>query len=126
MKKIYLRTLISAGFGAILGIFCIIGVNQRLPADPSPSAAIYLLGAWYNRLIMGIMIGLAGEIHFFKEKYRVWESIMRGLIIGALISVSFAFLQQELTLTYFFAGIAYGLIIDLASTLIIKNIQKTE
>jgi hypothetical protein len=126
MKKIYLRILISALLGAILGIFCIIGVNQRLPVNPLPSPAIYLLGAWYNRFIMGILIGLAGELHFLTEKYRIWEAIIRGLIIGALVSVSFAFLQQELTWTYFFAGIAYGLIIDLASTLIIKNVRMTE
>ncbi len=99
MKKIYLRTLISAGLGAILGIICIIGVNQRLPPDPSPSAAIYLLGAWYNRLIMGIIIGLAGEFHFLSEKNQIWEALIRGLLIGAIVSVSFAFLQQMMTIT---------------------------
>ena len=126
MKKIYLRTLISAGLGAILGIFCIIGVNQRLPPDPSPSAGVYLLGAWYNRLIMGIMIGLAGEIHFLSEKHQIWEAIIRGLLIGAIVSVSFAFLQQMITITYFLAGIAYGLIIDLISTLIMKKVMKNQ
>ena len=126
MKKIYLRTLISAGLGAILGIFCIIGVSHRIPAVILTSSSIYLLGAWYNRLIMGIMIGLAGEFHFLGEKFQIVESIIRGIVIGAIISVSFSFLQQQPTWTYFFAGIAYGLIIDPVSTLIVKKVSKNE
>ncbi len=126
MKKIYIRTLISAGLGAILGVFCIIGVSQRIPVVILTSSSIYLLGAWYNRLIMGIMIGLAGEFHFLNEKYHILESIIRGTIIGAIISVSFSFLSQLPTWTYFFAGIAYGLVIDLVSTLIMKKISKKE
>ncbi|TFG17660.1 MAG: hypothetical protein EU530_10300 [Promethearchaeota archaeon] len=126
MMKIYLRTLISAGLGAILGIFCIIGVSQRMPSVILTSSSIYLLGAWYNRLIMGIMIGLAGEFHFLNEKYQILESIIRGTIIGALISVSFSFLSQPPTWTYFFAGIAYGFVIDLISTLILKKVSKKE
>jgi len=127
MKKIYLRTLISTGLGVILGIFCILGVSQRLPVSPEPNASIYLLGAWYNRLIMGIMIGLAGELHFLSDKYRITESMIRGVVIGAIISVSFSFLQQKFTLTYFFAGITYGLIIDSVTTwLVPKILQKTK
>ncbi len=129
MKKIYLRTLISTGLGAILGVFCIIGVNQRLPPlplGPIPNASIFLLAAWYNRLIMGIIIGLAGELHFLKEKYHIIESVIRGLVIGAIISVSFSFLQQEVTWTYFFAGIAYGLIIDLVSTILVRKLIKNK
>jgi hypothetical protein len=126
MKKIFLRTLISTGLGGILGIICIIGVNQRLPANPLPSVSLFLLGAWYNRLIMGVMIGLAGELHFLGEKYHILESILRGLVIGAIISVSFSFLQNEPTWTYFFAGTAYGLIIDVTSTLLIKNLVKNK
>ena len=81
MKKKYLRLIITTALGAILGVFCILGVRTRMPTSPEPSAAIYLLGAWYNRLIMGAVIGLAGEIHIFSDKYRIFESIIRGLII---------------------------------------------
>ena len=126
MKKLYLRLLISTGLGALFGVFCIIGVSQRSGWGPLPNDAVYLTGAWYNRLIMGIMIGLAGEIHFFSEKNYIWESIIRGVVIGTLISISFAFLQQYVTWTYFFAGIAYGLIIDPVSTFLVKKIRKTE
>ncbi len=123
MKKIYLRTLISTGLGVVLGVICILGVRTRMPLNPEPNATIYLLGAWYNRLIMGIIIGLAGGIHIFQKKYRIFESVLRGLFIGALISVSFAFLQQVITVTYFVAGLAYGIIIDVVSTLIIKKLD---
>ena len=122
MKKIYLRTLISTLLGAILGIFCIIGVNKRLPVNPVPNTAIFLTAAWYNRLIMGIMVGLAGEFHYLNEKYHIVESILRGIVIGAIISVSFSFLHQEVTWTYFIAGIFYGLVIDLVSSLLVKKI----
>ena len=126
MKKIYLRTLISVGLGAILGIFCILGVSQRIPAEILTTTALYLLAAWYNRLIMGIIIGFAGEFHFLGEKYRIVESIIRGISIGAIVSVSFSFLIQPPTWTYFFAGIVYGLVIDLVSTLIVEKVSKKE
>lgn len=124
MKKIYLRTLISTLLGSLLGIFCILGVRMRMPPSPLPSASIYLLGAWYNRLIMGLVIGFAGEFHFLNEKYRIIEAVLRGVLLGALISVSFSFLQQAVTLTYFFAGIGYGLIIDLVTTFAIVKLTE--
>ena len=126
MKKIYFRTLISVTLGMILGVICILGVRTRMPANPEPSATIYLIGAWYNRFIMGIVIGLAGEFHIFQNKYRIYESIIRGLLIGAIISVSFAFLQQAITVTYFIAGIAYGIIIDVLTTVIVEKLVNRE
>ncbi|MBN2156604.1 MAG: hypothetical protein JW776_11220 [Candidatus Lokiarchaeota archaeon] len=95
-----------------------------MPPSPLPSASIYLLGAWYNRLIMGLVIGFAGEFHFLNEKYRIIEAVLRGVLLGALISVSFSFLQQAVTLTYFFAGIGYGLIIDLVTTFAIVKLTE--
>jgi len=39
--------------GAILGIFCIIGVGFRFGYKGN---TVYLLGIWYNRLLMGVVI----------------------------------------------------------------------
>ena len=60
------------------------------------------------------------------EQHRIIESLIRGVVIGAIISVSFSFLQQHLTWTYFFAGIVYGLVIDIVSTLLVRKLIKNK
>lgn len=81
------RLIIGIVMGIILGIFCIIGVSQRIPPSIQ-NPTIYLIGAWYNRVIMGIIIGFAGEIIILKKS--LWlNAIIRGAIIGVLVSLSF-------------------------------------
>ena len=120
MNKLYKRLLISTGVGMVLGVFCIIGQSQRMPSDPLPSETIYLFHAWYNRLMMGVLIGLAGQWEIMKSNSIV-NAIIRGAILGTLVSASFGLLGQSLALTYFFAGIVYGIIIDGLSTWILSR-----
>jgi len=51
------RLKICIATGAILGVFCIVGALVRSGFQRD---AIFLFALWYNRLIMGLMIGLAG------------------------------------------------------------------
>jgi len=115
------RLIVGTVIGAFLGIFCIIGVSLRLPNPVYPNATIYLIGAWYNRVVMGALIGLAGGIKLYKNEKNLVNSIIRGAIIGAFVSVSFSFLSQAIELMYFFAGIVWGLLNDLLTTQFIKT-----
>ena len=111
------RLSIAILVGALLGILCIIGVGTRIPGGYFANA-VFLIGMWYNRVIMGLVIGLAGELVIVRgEKRRMWaNAVVRGLIFGLVIS-SAIFLSTEFRdLPAFFAGIAYGLIIDLVAT----------
>ncbi|MGD2072289.1 MAG: hypothetical protein PVG65_02230, partial [Candidatus Thorarchaeota archaeon] len=86
---------ISVIVGMLLGVLCIIGVGARIPGGYL-SNIVFLLGMWYNRVIMGLLIGLAGDIQILKDKN--WSKYanagLRGLIFGVLVS-SAIFLSTE-------------------------------
>ncbi|TFF98373.1 MAG: hypothetical protein EU547_01735 [Promethearchaeota archaeon] len=113
VKRIGLATLL----GAILGIFCIIGAGGRVGGWIGNE--ILLIGLWYNRVIMGLLIGLAGTLVLIKNgKNSKWlNSMVRGVILGTLVSLQFYLSTVLLDLPTFLAGILYGIIIDLISTL---------
>lgn len=117
LKRIGLATLL----GAILGIFCILGASGRIGGWVGNE--ILIIGLWYNRVIMGILIGFAGSLKLFnKWKYSKWlNSILRGGILGFLVSLQFYLSTDLLDLPTFLVGIPYGIIIDLVSTLATEN-----
>lgn len=108
--------------GALLGILCIIGVGVRIPGGYLANI-IFLIGMWYNRVIMGLVIGLADEIVIIKgENSRMWaNAILRGLLFGVLISTAIFLSTEFRDLPSFFAGIAYGIIIDLVATALTRK-----
>jgi hypothetical protein len=73
---------------------------------------------WYNRVIMGLVIGLADEIVIIKgENSRMWtNAIIRGLLLGLIVSAAIFLSTEFRDIPSFFAGIIYGIIIDLVST----------
>lgn len=85
LKRIGLATLL----GAILGIFCILGATERLGGGVGNE--LLIMGIWYNRVIMGLVIGLAGSFNLHKEgKTNKWlNSVLRGAILGTLVSFQF-------------------------------------
>jgi hypothetical protein len=103
--------------GALLGILCIIGVGARIPGGYLANI-VFLIGMWYNRVIMGIIIGFADEIVIIKgENGRIWaNSIVRGLFFGIIVSAAIFLSTEFRDIPAFFAGIAYGIIIDLVAT----------
>jgi len=106
-KKRIATSLIS---GALLGIICIIGITIRLGFSGNE---LFILATWYNRLILGLVIGLAGGITLTKGNLN-W--LLRGSILGLAVSLSL-FLSTELRDPMgFVAGIFYGLIIDYVSS----------
>jgi hypothetical protein len=113
MKHPYFRRiLISVLIGAILGLFCIIGVGSRLGYIGNE---VYLIAMWYNRVIMGLFLGLSGEIIFF-ENNQTLNSILRGMLFGIIITTAIFLSTNFRDIPSFFAGIFYGVIIDIVSS----------
>jgi hypothetical protein len=117
IKRIVFATLI----GAVLGIFCILGASGRVGGWTGNE--ILLIGLWYNRVIMGLLIGFAGELQLIKKSNRSkWlNSTLRGVILGLLVSLQFYLSTNLLDLLSFLAGILYGIVIDLLSTLLAQK-----
>jgi len=117
IKRIALATI----FGAILGIFCILGAGGRVGGWVGNE--ILLIGLWYNRVIMGVLIGFAGDLKLIKNgKNAKWvNSVLRGAIFGLLVALQFYLSSVLLDLLSFFAGIIYGIIIDVLCTLLTQK-----
>jgi hypothetical protein len=121
----YKRVGISTLIGAILGVVCILGAVQRIPGNFSDNLA-YLMGIWTMRVILGIVIGLAGGIVIFKgEKWQPWiNAVIRGILFGLIFSVAILLIDPFKDYSTFAAGIAYGPVTDLITTTIVFLIMR--
>jgi len=97
------RMLICIIAGALLGVVCIIGAQVRSGFERD---AVYLFAFWFNRLLMGIVIGLAWS------KLNTMQAITRGAILGLLVSFAFYSSTGFADLIGLIAGIVYGIIIE--------------
>lgn len=97
------RMKISIIMGIILGIFCIIGASIR---SGFQSDTVYLFSLWYNRLVLGIMIGLTPH----KDNFQM--SLARGAVLGLIVSFAFYSAIAFQDVISFLAGIVYGMIIE--------------
>lgn len=98
--------------GALLGIVCIIGASMRMPGELSIA---YLFGFWYNRLFMGLVIGL------FATPKNIIVAIIRGILLGAFVSLAFYSSTELLDFIGFLAGIFYGIIIEISLFILVRN-----
>jgi hypothetical protein len=104
------RIRISLIAGAVLGVFCIVGGSVRGAGGSDP--VLYFLALWYNRVLMGLAIGLAGGWQLVD---RPWNLYLRGAVLGLLVSLAF-FLSTGVTdVVSFLAGVVYGVLIDWAA-----------
>jgi hypothetical protein len=106
MKK---RLIVSVITGAALGVICIIGGSAR--AGGFAGNELYLLALWYNRVIMGLTIGLAGG---WQIPNGPWNRYVRGAVLGFLVSAAFFLSTEMRDVVAFLAGVVYGLIIEFA------------
>ena len=97
------RLIIGLSTGAILGVFCIIGANLRYGGELSN---LYLFSFWFNRLIMGLVIGLLPVWE------KPWKFSLRGLLMGLFVSFAFYSATDFQDLTGFLAGGVYGIIME--------------
>ena len=87
--------------GALLGIICIIGGGIRMGYS---SNGLYLFALWYNRLIMGILLGLT-------KMYPGSKGLIKGGFLGLIVSLAFYLSTGMNDHISFLAGIVYGVII---------------
>ncbi len=100
------RMKICVASGAILGVFCIAGAMIRSGFEKD---ALYLFAFWYNRVLMGTVIGLAGRTR------EMLKAIGRGALLGLLVSFAFYSSTGFDDVVGFLAGIVYGVIIEYVS-----------
>lgn len=107
------RIVISLITGAILGVFCIVGAQSRFEGTLNNS---YLFGFWFNRLLMGMVIGFLVSLSDMKLL------LVRGAIVGLIVSFAFYSATEYHDLLGFLVGAVYGMIIELAA----YKFQKTK
>ncbi len=104
------RLFVAIVTGAVLGIFCIIGISIRLGFAGNE---LFILATWINRVILGLVIGLAPH---YKIKNDTKNILFRGAFFGLIISGSFYLATAFKDTPGFIAGIVYGIIIDYVAT----------
>ena len=104
------RLIIAITTGAVLGIFCIIGMSLRLGFIGNE---VLLLSTWINRVLIGLVIGLAP---FYKIKNTTTKILLRGAFLGLIMSGYHYMATSFIDMPGFFAGIVYGVIIDYVAT----------
>lgn len=97
------RLTISIITGAILGVFCVIGASIR---SVETLSIAYLFSFWFNRVILGLVIGLLGT------KLMITKRLLRGLIVGLFISLAFYSATEFNDVIGFLTGGVYGIIIE--------------
>ena len=104
MNKRLFTSLIT---GAFLGIICVIGGSIR--ARGLTGNEMYLAAMWYNRVIIGLIIGLAGSWQIIRGSLNRY---VRGALLGLAVSTAFFLSTGMRDIIAFIAGIVYGIITE--------------
>jgi hypothetical protein len=104
------RLNVSLIAGAVLGVVCIVGLGVR--SGGLAGRELYAVALWYNRVIMGLVVGLAGAWQIVREPLNRY---LRGALLGLLVSAAFFLSTGMQDIVSFLAGIVYGLIIDVVA-----------
>jgi uncharacterized membrane protein len=89
--------------GALLGIICVVGAYVRSGSTASP---VFVFSLWYNRVIIGLAVGAP-----WNETSRT-KALLRGAILGLLVSFAFYSSTGFQDHISFVAGIVYGAILE--------------
>lgn len=89
--------------GALLGIVCVIGAYVRSGFSASP---VFVFSLWYNRVIIGLAIGAP-----WRETVRN-KALLRGGLLGLLVSFAFYSSTGFQDPISFVAGIIYGVLLE--------------
>ena len=101
------RLIVSLVSGALLGVICIIGGSVR--AGGLAGNELYLGAMWYNRVIIGLTVGLAADLTIVSGAANRY---LRGALLGLVVSLAFFLSSGLQDLVAFGAGIIYGVIIE--------------
>ncbi len=100
------RLIIAIITGAVLGIICIVGAQLRYGGSLS---AVYLSAFYFNRLLMGLVIGLC------TSETTLQNRLIRGLVLGLIVSFAFYSATDFKDIAGFLVGGVYGVIIEFAA-----------
>lgn len=100
------RLTISLISGAVLGVFCILGGTVRLGWQGNQ---LLLFSLWYNRVVMGLVIGLAADLRLLKGELN-W--LVRGAALGLVVSAAYFLTAGAADWVSFLAGVVYGIIVE--------------
>ncbi len=103
IKMLTKRMKISLATGAGLGVVCIIGALAR---SGFKAETYWLFALWYNRLLMGFVIGLP------LKNTGLRNAAFRGALLGLIVSFAFYSATGFEDVVSFLAGIIYGVIIE--------------
>ena len=105
------RIIVGLISGAILGVFCIVGARLRFESE---LGNVYLFSFWFNRVLIGLVIGLASKC------FTLPKALFRGALLGAFVSFAFYNSTGFLDPVGFVAGIIYGIIIEFVAFKFVK------
>ena len=97
------RMKISLIGGVILGLVCVLGANIRSNWTIEPN---FVFALWYNRVLMGFVVGAPWP------KVNRNTALIRGAILGLLVSFAFYSATGYADPISFVAGIVYGVILE--------------
>lgn len=106
------RVAVSLIAGAILGVVCIIGATVRVGGG---LGVVYLFAFWYNRLLLGFVIGM------LDGQKGLPYLLVRGAVIGLIVSFAFYSSIGFNDPVGFIAGIIYGVLIEGAAFFFAKQ-----
>ena len=106
MNGITKRMLVCVAAGALLGVVCILGAQVRSGFTHEFS---YLFSFWFNRFLMGIVIGFAPGTS------TTFQAVGRGAVLGLLVSFAFYSSTGFSDGIGFGVGLVYGIIIEYAA-----------
>lgn len=89
--------------GGLLGILCVIGAYVR---SGGTADWIFIFSLWYNRVLIGLVIGAPWPM---KSRF---PSLVRGGLLGLLVSFAFYATTSFQDPISFIAGVVYGMIIE--------------
>lgn len=89
--------------GALLGLVCVVGAYIRSGFTASP---VFVFSLWYNRVIIGLTVGAPWGTTSRNK------ALLRGALLGLLISFAFYSSTGFQDPVSFVAGIVYGLILE--------------
>ncbi len=89
--------------GAVLGIVCVVGAYLRSGGTASPT---FIFALWFNRVIIGLVIGAPWPATSRNK------SLIRGAILGLLVSFAFYSSTGFKDPISFIAGVVYGVILE--------------
>jgi hypothetical protein len=93
--------------GAIMGVLCIIGASKR--AGGLSGNELFLLAMWYNRLVMGLVVGLASGLRLIDGPLNRY---LRAVILGFMVSLAIFLSTAMRDVPALFAGPVFAVAIE--------------